>query len=649
MATITIRNSQGQTQTLTPEQLQTTDPWLYSKYLTNVAQPAAGLQSTQTSTAATAQNIATGQQQLNQNQFMSNTQDLFAKSKQQNGYVDPNLYNTTQQAASKYNITSDAFDKAFGNYTDPNSINYNTASGRTNQSALGDVQRQMGAILDAYNQIPQDQRGVTGKAGIAVQNPAVGLTSDPVDYVKSLLEGSNTYLQKNAPEAASYLTTKTGLAAQLKDIVGAGSGSGVRVTQTELNNWQNLLPDPTNSDAVNQDHLVQLDNLIKAKFNTPTGLPSQYLPHTNTPAPTQGSGNPIIDLLQGAYNAVGKPVVSQLGNFANDVGVGAAMNANPSVQKSMDTGNNMANSYLQQASQTTDPVKKAALLKAASGMSSAVTPLANMVSSSFSPDVNQSNLARGLNTGSNIALLSDLGASALTPKETLQGIIDTGKGIGQKSGDILNSIGNVFKGSKTVAPALDSSILDEGANLVSEGGATRDALVQTAEKAGKTVDGTNLLTPIKQWATNAIAANPTKSDQINAMLKGAEDTFDGKVFTPTQAQGFWDEARNGYTLSSKVGNTVEAGYQRALRDGVRGELETVAPGFNEATSQIAEGITKNKVLQSVKDSMAKANLKAGLTPTVAPPSKLQQILGTGAKIALDATGIKGLSDILAGR
>ena len=133
------------------------------------------------------------------------------------------------------------------------------------------------------------------------------------------------------------------------------------------------------------------------------------------------------------------------------------------------------------------------------------------------------------------------------------------------------------------------------------------------------------------------------------MLKGAEDTFDGKVFTPTQAQGFWDEARNGYTLSSKVGNTVEAGYQRALRDGVRGELETVAPGFNEATSQMAEGITKNKVLQSVKDSMAKANLKAGLTPTVAPPSKLQQILGTGAKIALDATGIKGLSDILAGR
>ena len=30
MATITIRNSQGQIQTLTPEQLQATDSWLYS-------------------------------------------------------------------------------------------------------------------------------------------------------------------------------------------------------------------------------------------------------------------------------------------------------------------------------------------------------------------------------------------------------------------------------------------------------------------------------------------------------------------------------------------------------------------------------------------------------------------------------------------
>lgn len=223
---------------------------------TNAAAGAAGA-----SAARSVQEVQAGQQELAQQQFVKDTQALFNKSKDKKGYVDPDLFNKTKSAAGGLNISADAFDSLFGDksgYVDPNKvINYNTASGIANQQQYGTVKRQIQARLDAYNAIPQSQKGLLSSAQIE-KFPVLG----------PLLAG----------HALTYDNNQNAFSAQLKGLAGAGPGSGVRANETELDRWSELLPKAGDTQVQVHDKLKQLNDEIKATYNVPVALDQSYLP-----------------------------------------------------------------------------------------------------------------------------------------------------------------------------------------------------------------------------------------------------------------------------------------------------------------------------------------------------------------------------------
>ncbi len=239
-----IGNTVGQTQgALTPDQAQA-NPVAASQFIGN------GGKIIDTGPGAQAQFINQAQQQLKE-----------AKGK--NKYVDPTTYNDLLGKFVATGGNEADFNSKFNQYTDPNKIiNYNTPEGRANQQAYGQIQRQIQGRLDQYNQIPSAQKGVFSVAQ-AENIPVIG--------------------QLIAPHAYTYDQSKQGFAAQLKGIAGGGPGSGLRVNDSELEKWANLIPSATDSQTVAHDKLNQLNTAIKSTFNTSTGLDTHYLPSNGRP------------------------------------------------------------------------------------------------------------------------------------------------------------------------------------------------------------------------------------------------------------------------------------------------------------------------------------------------------------------------------
>jgi hypothetical protein len=258
--------------------LQQADPMRYKAWVEAAQQPAAQLQETQAAAGAAGASAANSEseikareQELAQHQFLQDTQKLFTAKKDKGGYVDPDLFNKTKQLATHIGIGGDAFDSVFAKagYVNPTKIiNYNTAEGMANQQAYNEIKRQIQAQIDKYNSIPGAQKGLFSTAQI-----------EKIPFLGQLL----------APDAVSYEKSREGLSAQLKGIAGAGAGSGVRVSNTELERWANLIPSATDAPTVAHKNIQTIDSQLKATFNTPQGLDSHYLP-SNGRAPLASFG-----------------------------------------------------------------------------------------------------------------------------------------------------------------------------------------------------------------------------------------------------------------------------------------------------------------------------------------------------------------------
>lgn len=236
-----IGNTQG---ALTPDQVQA-NPVGASQFIGN------GGKIINTGPGAIANSIVTSQKQLEQ-----------AKGKSK--YVDPQTYNNLKGQFVATGGNEGDFDAKFNQYTDPTKvINYNTPEGRANQEAYGKITRQLQAQLDQYHAIPGDQKTLLSK-GVVADVPILG--------------------QLVAPQAASYENNRKALAGQLSSLVGGGEGSGLRVSNADMDRWAKLLPSTMNTASVNNQNLQSLDKQIKAAFNVPTGIQQHYLP-SNGKAP----------------------------------------------------------------------------------------------------------------------------------------------------------------------------------------------------------------------------------------------------------------------------------------------------------------------------------------------------------------------------
>lgn len=157
------------------------------------------------------------------------------------------------------------------------------------------------------------------------------------------------------------------------------------------------------------------------------------------------------------------------------------------------------------------------------------------------------------------------------------------------------------------------------------GSSLRNEVVSQATQAGKKIEGENLASAVTDWGEKAIKANPGKDKQITKIVDGAINSFSGKKVSPEEAFNIWKEVDSGFNQAGITKSSVEASADRAIRDALRKELDSVAPGFEEGTKQIAQGLKRSKIASKL--AWAGAGAIPGAVTTTALFSAMDRLKG----------------------
>lgn len=226
-----------------------------------------------------------------------------------------------------------------------------------------------------------------------------------------------------------------------------------------------------------------------------------------------------------------------------------------------------------------------------------------------------------------------------------------------KLGGVNNLVSKTKDLFKPTPPKLTEADLLRGQSLAESGKKIRTGAIEKAEELGKRVSAAPIKTALDKWAIRAKRANPLEENTIDNLLNKADDIFTVKSkvldasgkprilqkdLTPKAAKELWDDAFSGFTAAGTRGSSMEASYHRVVRDALRKELDTVAPGFEKATAKIKKGIELEDILGTVRTSKKRSEIKEGLKET---PKPLGEILKKGAKNAGTA-GLGALGTLL---
>ena len=282
---------------------------------------------------------------------------------------------------------------------------------------------------------------------------------------------------------------------------------------------------------------------------------------------------------------------------------------------------------MNQAGREQDPQRKQQMIADAQEIFARVSSEAEGAASEFSKDVERNPLSRGAQVGLELGSAYDIAGGAKGIKTILRGGAKVG-------GKVLSPVTRFFK------PRLGKEVLGEGLKKSASGTGTRDAIIKTAQETGKKVNANPIFSNINKWAKEAKAtATSSEAKQIDDLLARAKKFYKGKNLNPITAKARWDTARQGFTSAGKTGDTVKAGYHRAIREALRKELDKVAPGFEKSTKLIREGIEQEKLLKTVRTALEREGIKKGLkSPIIEGLKKTGKgaLQGTGAALALYA-------------
>lgn len=505
---------------------------------------------------AGAQQRQIAQRQVEQQQFQSDTQSLFDQNKGQNGYVSPDLYNQQKQKAAGLGIQADQFDQSFEHsYTDPTSIEYNTSTGFANRNAAGEIKRQIQSQIDQYNAIPDNQKGP----------------------VKSFLEQIGPLGQYLAPEATAYEQSTSGLAAQLKGLIG---GTGLRVTQSELNNWMGLLPSPHDTQEVVNKKLSELNSSIKATFNTQQGLDDKYLPKQAQQNQSNQQAQPQQNL-----KITGIPAIDNvISNGINDI-KGMAQGA----QQTPLFGVNSLN-----------PADAGNNIKTLLGLPGQILGQYARIAQNPIGEATQ----HPVNTA--LAVLGPLMGLKGAPEAVEEGAATEGQAEAAASQDpFANAPGKL---QQILNPNKAKAII----------GSIRDNIINTADKSGVTISGDDLAGGVRQWADQAKLSNLPDADAIEQAATNAEKYYSGQNFKPSDLKNIYDGIESGYTKNSVPKSATSSYIDRGLQQVLSNKLDEVAPGFQK-TSQLfsqtygAEKGVPAKIIRNLPQNAVKAGMNvAGL-------------------------------------
>lgn len=297
------------------------------------------------------------------------------------------------------------------------------------------------------------------------------------------------------------------------------------------------------------------DQILKAKGYdyTDIGL------NPSTPPETKQTGGNILNFLLGSAM-----------NSAQDIGTGIRAKME---QPQIDTMLQKAQNLETQAQNTTDPNLKSYLYKEANQYRSPVGKEEGNISKSFSSDVNQNPLIRGVLGGIEIGSTAELPAA-----------VESAAKMGVKGAQQLLDFFNPTRS-------------------ISKAGAARDFVVNAATDAGKTINGNSILDDINSWAKTAKRGNLGQGDAINKAVADAKEVFKGQKITPEEAANIYREADSGYTKTGIAKTPIQANIDRGLRDILGEHLDDVAPGWKKATADMAKGYKdiKSPLRQGVKN------------------------------------------------
>ena len=193
---------------------------------------------------------------------------------------------------------------------------------------------------------------------------------------------------------------------------------------------------------------------------------------------------------------------------------------------------------------------------------------------------------------------------------------------------VTSKIGGVFKSK----PAeISESALVKGLKTAEKGGKVRDVAIQKAQEAGKKIEGSKVFKVIESELKDAKSGlTSPEAKQVDDLISRARRFYKGKVINPETAKKRWDLATKGFKDSGKTGDTVKSAYHRAIRDGVRKELDKIAPGFEKGTKAIRKGLEEEKILKPIRTGLERKAIRKGLEETPSKAGELLKRYGGGA-------------------
>jgi hypothetical protein len=384
------------------------------------------------------------------------------------------------------------------------------------ESAKKDIVGNLNTVLGIFNNIPGSQKGAV--FGKQAKLPVVG--------------------GMVAPEAREYLDQKGSFAMKLKDLM--TSGTGIRMTQAEINNWSNLLPSPDKTDKQNQLDIDTLNKLVNSKFGTSID-------------PSVISGTPATESIGQRVNDV---VLPRARKVANDVGVGIAQNQS-GANESQNGLLNMLPQLQAAAQKTNDPAEKNRLMTLISQASQQTGSNAANQANQYSSDVQKGVVGRSLGAASEIGSTAALVSGGINLVRNPQPAKDV-------LGAILNPRGALANARSAAAEGYG----DQGL-----------------------VNGDKIMDAVKEYASH----DPRAQAIIDS---GKFPDLAGKMLTPQDTLDFTDVWNKAYSAAGKTGKSAAAGVYDAAARAAKNELETNAPevakytGYLRGTYAIPKAIGK---------------------------------------------------------
>lgn len=494
---------------------------------------------------------------------------------------------------------------------------YNTKTGQRKNVKPQELGQYSPSLVKEYSDYSKANESITGGS----QNPELtGAAATDVNFLKDIYTSAQEVTSKYKPEHTGLLDSILGKGKVALNLPGGREKasfnsaiadirtavrkyiSGAAISPAESKEFIDLIPKDTDSDtqfaakvdALQKRSLRKGQNVLSTA-GFPKVDPEQYFGSKATSIPQEGLGNRSVGNVLGLLFPNIKNMGQNVMNLPKTAG--------------------MIGEEIKQKGAFGAPSKELLSSATAGGEEGLLKYTGN----------------RGVDAG--IAALKGSYSQKGAAREIVEPILGL---LGIKSGGkfLLDKL-------KTKAPAVAEDVLQEGLNLAQKGGTVRNVAIEKATQIGETVDGTVWANRIKDWGRKAIATGED-AKKVNQLVKQGIQQFDGKVFSPEQAKGIWDAASKGYK-SNKINNTLLGSFQREIRDGVRGGLEKVAPGFEEGTAKIAEGLGKEKILKSVRETLLKTDIKNKIKP---PEGTLSKILKGSAKTGVTAATTIGLMKLL---